>query len=258
MVKNFKYAKLVYESINALLAIVAFTLAFLDLIGSISIVDSKSLIIIENAILLIFSIDYFYGLFTSQNKKQYVGRHIFDLIAIIPFNSFFRAFRIIRTIRIVQIAEIFHFLKIIRIFVFANKVRYEISSFLKLNGFMYIILVNIAILFFGAVGIYYTEYNYSVNSFGDALWWSIVTATTVGYGDIAPITPLGRIIASLLMITGTTFIGLYIGTITTYFINKKAKPRIYGYKKIDISYLNKEEIEEVMDFIDFIINRREK
>lgn len=242
---------------NAILAIVAVTLAFLDLIGKISIVNSKSLILIENTILLIFSIDYFYGLFIARDKKIYIQKHIFDLIAIIPFSSLFRVFRIIRALRIIQITELFHFFKFIRVFVFANKLRYEISAFLKLNGFIYIILVTIATLFFGAVGIYYTEYNHTVYSFGDALWWSIVTATTVGYGDIAPSTPGGRIIASILMIIGTTFIGVYIGTITTHFINKKGKPRIYGYKKIDVSYLNKEEIKEVMDFIDFIINRRE-
>jgi voltage-gated potassium channel len=57
-------------------------------------------------------------------------------------------------------------------------------------------------------------------SFGDALWWSIVTTTTVGYGDISPATPIGRIIAIILMIFGIGMIGMLTGTITTYFTNK--------------------------------------
>jgi voltage-gated potassium channel len=74
---------------------------------------------------------------------------------------------------------------------------------------------------FGTIGISYAENLV----FGDALWWSFVTTTTVGYGDISPKTALGKLIAVMLMIVGIGFLGMLTGTISTYFINKVKKPK---------------------------------
>ena len=60
-------------------------------------------------------------------------------------------------------------------------------------------------------------------SLGDAIWWSIVTVTTVGYGDISPVTPMGRIVASILMIMGIGFISSLTSTLSTYFIKRDQK-----------------------------------
>ena len=54
--------------------------------------------------------------------------------------------------------------------------------------------------------------------FGDGIWWAIVTASTVGYGDIAPSTPTGRVIAVLLMLSGVGLISTLAASITTYFL----------------------------------------
>jgi chorismate synthase len=65
-------------------------------------------------------------------------------------------------------------------------------------------------------------------SFGDALWWSIVTCTTVGYGDYFPTSSIGRIFAVLLMLFGITLIGMLTGSITTYFTKQNTKISIKG------------------------------
>ncbi len=57
---------------------------------------------------------------------------------------------------------------------------------------------------------------YEKMTFPDALWWSYVTATTVGYGDLSPVSTGGRIIASLLMLTGIGFLSLLTGTIASF------------------------------------------
>ena len=245
-----------YEIFIAILALIAVALALLDILGRISIADSKRLIAIENSILVLFAIDYFSGLILVKSKKEYIKSHIFDLIAIIPFNSLFRAFRVIRIIRVLELTELFQVFKLIRLAAFGSKLKHEISVFLKTSGFVYIVLITMAAVLFGAVGIYYAEHNYSINSFEDALWWSIVTATTVGYGDFVPQTQLGRIIASLLMIAGISFMGIYTGTITLYFINNKEKYKAVGSKNINVSHLFKEEIEEVLKYMDFIVSKR--
>jgi len=247
---------IIYEIFMAALALIAVTLALLDILGRITIADSKKLIIVENSILIVFAIDYFSRLFLAKNKKEYIKGHIFDLIAIIPLNSLFRAFRVIKVIRTFELIKLFEVFKLIRLIAFANKLKHETNVFLKTSGFVYIILIIIAVILFGAVGIYYAEHNHAIENFEDALWWSIVTATTVGYGDFVPQTQLGRIIATMLMMAGISFMGIYTGIITLYFINNKEKHKAVGSNNINVSHLYKEEIEEVLKYMDLIVKKR--
>lgn len=73
--------------------------------------------------------------------------------------------------------------------------------------------------------------------FIDSIWWAVVTTTTVGYGDISPHTPLGRVAAILLMFLGIGFIGILTSTITEYFNSEKDKQNediASLHKKIDL------------------------
>jgi voltage-gated potassium channel len=71
----------------------------------------------------------------------------------------------------------------------------------------------------GAAGVFVFERgeNRTIQSFGDALWWAIVTATTVGYGDVSPVTIEGRLIAVTLMLVGIGVIGVFTATVASYF-----------------------------------------
>jgi voltage-gated potassium channel len=72
----------------------------------------------------------------------------------------------------------------------------------------------------GAIGIFAVErgQNNNIQSLGDALWWSVVTTTTVGYGDVSPVTAEGHFIAVALMIVGIGFIGVFTATLTSFFL----------------------------------------
>jgi voltage-gated potassium channel len=59
--------------------------------------------------------------------------------------------------------------------------------------------------------------NRAIATFGDAVWWAVVTATTVGYGDVSPITTEGRVIAVALMLTGIGVIGVFTATVASFF-----------------------------------------
>ena len=77
-------------------------------------------------------------------------------------------------------------------------------------------------------------YSYAENvPYIDAFWWALVTTTTVGYGDISPATPLGRVAAIILMILGIGFIGMLTSTITEYF-NKSNNEDEESNDKIEI------------------------
>jgi voltage-gated potassium channel len=80
-------------------------------------------------------------------------------------------------------------------------------------------LVAGSVMVAGAVAAYYAEHpvNPEFATFGDSLWWAIVTLTTVGYGDIVPETTTGRIAAVMIMLTGVAVLGLLAGSLASFF-----------------------------------------
>jgi len=77
----------------------------------------------------------------------------------------------------------------------------------------------VGIVFTGAYVAYVAErgVNKEFATFGDSLWWAVVTITTVGYGDVVPITRTGRVTAVLLMISGVGLLGVLAGTLSSFF-----------------------------------------
>ena len=96
----------------------------------------------------------------------------------------------------------------------------EAAQGLRHRSFHYIALATIVVIGLGAFGIFAVErgQNNNIQSVGDALWWAVVTTTTVGYGDVSPVTSEGRLIAVGLMIVGIGFIGVFTATITSFFL----------------------------------------
>lgn len=74
----------------------------------------------------------------------------------------------------------------------------------------------------GALGIFAVEHgvNPRIQTFGDAMWWSVVTATTVGYGDVSPVTPEGRLIGVGLMLVGIVLMGVFTATVSSVFFDR--------------------------------------
>ncbi len=85
-------------------------------------------------------------------------------------------------------------------------------------------------------------------NFGDALWWSMVTTTTVGYGDLSPESTGGRILAGILMIVGIGFLGMVTGSVATYFVDRLSKRT--GHEKISFKNKQLNLIKEQLDEIE--------
>lgn len=204
--------KTAYTISITILALASIILAVLDIAGKIPISDPPYKQI-DTGILLVFVIDYAVRFYRADDRKKFFKENIPDLLAIIPFSSMFSAFRVFRVFRIVKASRLLKFTRLLRAGAFTAKIRRRISGVLKTNGLVYLLYVNGGLILAASCIMMYTE----GMTFPDALWWSIVTCTTVGYGDISPSTVYGRITAVVLMVFGIGFLGMLTGSITTYF-----------------------------------------
>ena len=195
-----------YDILFCCLALVAVYLSICDMTTG----RSASQIYIDDAITVIFIADYVIRLVIAKNKKDFFKENIFDLIAIIPFNSLFKIFRVLKILKILKL------LKLARLSAYFARFYKRVRFFFEINGLKYMVVTCATCIVIGGAAIHFIE----GMSFFDGLWWSFVTATTVGYGDISPATAAGRVVAAILMITGIGLIGSLTSTITALFFQR--------------------------------------
>lgn len=218
---------LIYDVSMAILSLIAIIVLLLEFSLKFNNTVQRMLTLIDNTIWLIFFSDYFIRLFKSKNKFNFIKNNKADLISIIPFYSLFKTLRIFKLFRVIKLAEISKLTKLIKFTAFFSRFNNKFSIFLRTNNFDKVLYTTISIILLGTISISLAE-NMPL---ADSLWWSFVTTTTVGYGDISPTTAIGRIIAGILMLVGIGFIGMLTGTIATYFLNLSNNTKEVSYKE---------------------------
>ncbi|MEE6659044.1 potassium channel family protein [Limosilactobacillus pontis] len=202
---NKRKLSITYNAVMAVLAVISITLIVLDYAKEIKI-TAMPYNAIDNGILIIFAIDYFSRLTLAKDKWKFFKNNIFDLLSIIPatgVSSFFRIARIGRLLRLLKV------LRLLRLVGLAGR----LERFLKINGLLYYLYASLVVILV-------TSSMYCISekvSFPTALWWSIVTSTTVGYGDISPTTLVGKLAAVINMLIGIGLVGMLTSSITGYF-----------------------------------------
>lgn len=154
----------------------------------------------------IFVVDYALRLIFSGDRKTFLRRNVIDLVAILPADLF-RAARALRILRV---------LRLLRASVVLWRVSATIRAILGTNALGWVLTATGTVVLLGAGAVLAVEPE--MGDFGDALWWSIVTSTTVGYGDLAPATIVGRLVAVVLMVVGIGALGMITGSIATHFV----------------------------------------
>ncbi len=109
----------------------------------------------------------------------------------------------------------------------------QVLSYLRRNLLLSIIALIFILCLVGAFLFSLIELsaNPALNSFGEALWWVVVSITTVGYGDIVPVTPFGRMLAALIIFTGVALFSMFTAIISSIFVTQKLKEE-RGLKQI--------------------------
>ncbi len=189
----------IYEIVGCTLAFCAFALALINFAG----LGYRATYLASLLIYAYFLVDFSVSLLLCRGwaaRRQYVKEHLWELIALIPADCF------------VSDMEVKHLLQLLRSIAYLMRLMNRARNFFDTCGFKYAIALFMMLIALGTWGFSVHE----GRSMVDSGWWAIVTVATVGYGDIVPSTPVGRLIGIALMLNGVVFLGLITSTITSF------------------------------------------
>jgi voltage-gated potassium channel len=186
-------------------------------------------LIVEWILTAIFTLEYILRVYTVPNKTKYIFSFfgIIDLIAILPsylalFIAGAHSLMIIRSIRLLRI---FRILKLSR---YVGEGQFLLAAMRasrhKIIVFLFTVITTVVIM--GTVMYMVEGPEHGFTSIPRSIYWSIVTMTTVGYGDIAPKTDLGQFLASLLMILGYGVIAVPTGIVSAEMVSMKSSDKL--------------------------------
>ena len=168
------------------------------------------------ATVAIFTAEYLLRLIVADRKLGFVFSFfgIVDLLAIVPF--YIASGVDLRSVRAFRLLRLFRTFKVIR---YSKAIqRFHRALQIAREEIVLYIIVTVLLLFFAAVGIYYFERDAQPETFTSvfhSLWWAVVTLTTVGYGDVYPITTGGRIFTTFVLLIGLGIVSVPAGLVAS-------------------------------------------
>lgn len=155
------------------------------------------------AVWAVFAIDLAIRLALAEDRLRYARRKWYDVaLVLVPM---------LRPLRL------------LRVLAFASILTRTLGGRLAGRVAVYIAGTSIALIFLGGLAVLDAERGApgaTITSYGDAIWWALVTTTTVGYGDFYPVTTEGRIIAAVLMVVGIALLGAVTGGVASWFVEQ--------------------------------------
>lgn len=196
----------VYEIVGCSLAFCAFVLAIINFAG----LGYQATYTLSFFIYLYFMLDFSVSLMLCRGwaaRRQYVREHLWELVALVPADW------------LASDHDVKHLLQLLRSIAYLMRLMNRARNFFDTCGFKYAIALFLMLIALGTWG-------FSVHEGCDTLnsgWWAVTTVTTVGYGDIVPVTDVGKLIGMGLMLVGVVFFGLITSTITAFITRGQLK-----------------------------------
>lgn len=159
----------------------------------------------ENSLWALFAVDYVITFVLAPRKRHWFVTHLFDLLVVLlPFARPLRIIFAFAPLRVLHHARS--------------------STSFRLTVFAYALAISSLVLYVGPLAMLEAERGArgsTINTFGEALWWTMTTITAVGYGDYAPVTNRGRVIAVLLMFSGVALVGVISAILSSWIIDEE-------------------------------------
>jgi len=151
----------------------------------------------------IFAVDYVINLWLAEDQSGWFVRNLHELLIVaLPF------FRPLRLLRLVTLLSVLHR-------TLGDTLRGRVVTYLAGSATMLVFVGAIAVL-----DVEQSAPDAKIVTFGDALWWAMTTITTVGYGDMYPVTPIGRMVAAALMMSGIAVLGVVTASIASWLVQR--------------------------------------
>ena len=170
----------------------------------------------EVIIVILFTGEYFLRLYVVERKASYVLSFygIIDLMAIVPFyiasGVDLRSLRIFRMLRLFRLLKLFRYSKAMR--------RFSRAFVMAKEEIVLFGVITAMLLYVSAVGIYYFENQAQPEAFTSifhSLWWAVATLTTVGHGDVYPITVGGKVFTFVILMIGLGIVAVPAGVLAS-------------------------------------------
>ena len=223
------FAGKLFDLVLLAVILLSVILVMLESIESYDMKHHTLLKVLEWVITIFFTIEYILRIICNKQPLKYIFSFygIVDLISIMPmYLSFFVSdLGVLSVVRALRLLRLFGILNLVPYIGQESNLKLAIkASRTKIIVFIYFILVVSILL--GALMYVIEGKDHGFTSIPRSIYWCIVTLTTVGYGDIAPQTTIGQMIASLIMIMGYGIIAVPTGIVTAEFSNLKRNKSI--------------------------------
>lgn len=212
-----------FDLLLLFLIILSVVVIMLETMPSIDVRFHKELFIIEWIFTGLFTIEFLLRIFCTNKPLKYIFSFygIIDLLALLPmyFSFFLVGSNIFSSVRTLRLLRLFRILKLIKFVEEATRLKNALlQSRAKITVFLYTVIVIAMTI--GTLMYYIEGPENGFTSIPRSIYWTIVTLTTVGFGDIVPQTPIGQLISLVLMITGYGIIAVPTGIVGAEFFKQ--------------------------------------
>ena len=200
---------------------------------------------------ILFTIEYILRVYSAKNQKKYIFSFmgIVDLLAIIPTYLMFiyPPIRYLLDIRVIRLIRIFRILKL------SNYVKGAYTMQIALRSsrpkiIVFLLSVSIVVILVGTLMYIIEGPENGFNNIANSIYWAVITLTTVGYGNIVPVTAMGKVLASCIMILGYAIIAVPTGIVSSELTkNRSSKKQDKIIAKEEVILNKMKDLEEKID-----------